>query len=291
MSLISTVELLESARDKKVLYLGETIEDEYIFVSPMAKPSKENILAVRFQKSELYEGGVLAAFNHARTFCDAAKLTMGNKIRKTRYVEENYQRKLFEIQYIQDGEAKGLLPDDIFSRFNTLAVADFGHCMFSPPIVEQICTSDKFVCISTQTNAHNAGYNLITKYSRADYICIDEPEARLAAADRYSPLEKVIEKIAGGRCQKIIVTHGRHGAYGWHEGRFVHKPTFSERPIDTMGAGDAFFAITAPIAQEGSIEDLLMIGNAAGTLKTQILGHRESVTKNQLIEFLKARWN
>ena len=37
-----------------------------------------------------------------------------------------------------------------------------------------------------------------------------------------------------------------------------------------------------------TMEDLLLIGNAAGALKTQIIGHRTSVTKEALIEFIKS---
>jgi hypothetical protein len=55
-----------------------------------------------------------------------------------------------------------------------------------------------------------------------------------------------------------------------------------------MGAGDAFFAVTAPMAKTGKMEDLLLIGCSAGALKTGIVGHRESVTKENLIGFIKA---
>lgn len=282
------IALIESVKEKNVLFIGETITDEYRFVSPMSKPSKENILAVRFKEAELYEGGVLAACKHVESFCNVAKITVGNEIRKVRYVEENYTRKLFEVQHIQDGPPKELLPVDVMSRFDVVAVTDFGHCMLSPELVKQVCEGGFFLAVATQTNAHNAGFNLITKYPRADYICIDEPEARLAAADRDSPIEDVIRKLADGRCSKFVVTHGRHGAYGYQDGRFLHSPAFTERVTDTMGAGDAFFAITAAMAEEGDIEDLLTIGNAAGALKTQIVGHRKAVTKDDLVSYLRA---
>jgi sugar/nucleoside kinase (ribokinase family) len=55
-----------------------------------------------------------------------------------------------------------------------------------------------------------------------------------------------------------------------------------------MGAGDAFFAVTAPMAKEGDVSDLLRIGNAAGALKAQIVGHRAAVTKAGLLELLRA---
>jgi hypothetical protein len=36
------------------------------------------------------------------------------------------------------------------------------------------------------------------------------------------------------------------------------------------------------------MEDLLLIGNAAGAIKTSIVGHRASVTKEVLCEFVRA---
>jgi hypothetical protein len=45
----------------RVLFIGETIIDEYQFVTPLAKPPKENVLAVRFQSAESWKGGADAA--------------------------------------------------------------------------------------------------------------------------------------------------------------------------------------------------------------------------------------
>ena len=87
MSLESALALIESVKDTKVLFIGETIIDEYRFVSPLAKPSKENILAVRFDRTEKYIGGVNAARAHAQSFCIADQLFCGPHIVKARYVE------------------------------------------------------------------------------------------------------------------------------------------------------------------------------------------------------------
>jgi hypothetical protein len=56
-----------------------------------------------------------------------------------------------------------------------------------------------------------------------------------------------------------------------------------------MGAGDAFFAVTACIAKEAPMRELLTIGNAAGKLKAQIVGHKGSVTKDALRAYLAGR--
>jgi sugar/nucleoside kinase (ribokinase family) len=64
----------------------------------------------------------------------------------------------------------------------------------------------------------------------------------------------------------------------------------TQQVIDTMGAGDAFLAVTAPFARHGRMEDLLLIGNAAGAMKTQIVGHRQSITKDALIRYMVDVW-
>ena len=285
MSLESALALIESVKDDRVLFIGETIIDEYRFVTPLAKPPKENVLAVRIQSTEMYEGGVNAAVAHARSFCQAVQVYFGNRIVKTRFVDTD-RRKLFEVQELDETltefsrDLAELLEDGVY------AITDFGHGALSPLLIHELCASKRFLAVACQTNAANHGFNLITKYPRADYIVIDEPEARLAAADRDSPIEAVMRKLAEGRCERFIVTHGKHGAYGLDRGRFLHQPTFSKNIVDTMGAGDAFFAVTAPMAKTGSIEDLLLIGNAAGAVKCSILGHRDSVSKPKLIAYL-----
>lgn len=283
MSLESALALIDSVKEKRALFIGETIIDEYRFVTPLAKPSKENVLAVRLIETERYEGGVDAAGAHARSFCEAFQFSFGNRIIKTRFLDAD-RRKLFEVQELDETPATEL--EMAFEKYPIYVICDFGHGALSPRIVAELCASSQFLAVACQTNAANHGFNLITKYPRADYIVIDEPEARLAAADRDSPIDAVMRKLCEGRCDKMIVTHGRHGAYGLHKGRFVHAPALSRNVIDTMGAGDAFFAVTAPMAEHGELEDLLLIGNAAGALKCQVLGHRESVTKTALVEFL-----
>lgn len=273
----SVFELIESVRDFKVLFVGDWIVDEYHYVSSLGKSPKEHLIPVKFNHKEVFDGGVTAAANHARSFCAVVDIAYASGgVRKVRYVDPLYTRKLFEVHY--DGHSLAHPPKR--SDYDVIVVADFGHG-------ELPAIPDGFRAINAQTNSANVGYNLITKYDHADYIVIDEPEARLAAADRESRIEDVILKLANGRCNKFVVTHGAYGAIGY-DGSFHLAPAYTDRIVDTMGAGDAFFAITAPMAKHGSMQDLLQIGNAAGALKTQIVGHRESVTKEKLVEFLRA---
>jgi bifunctional ADP-heptose synthase (sugar kinase/adenylyltransferase) len=272
------LDLIESVRGFSVLFVGHPIIDEYHYVSSLGKSPKEHLIPVRFDRKEVFDGGVVAAANHARSFCEKVHVyPIGPGVRKVRYVDPLYTRKLFEIHFTGDVTTGPLYP----GNYDVVVITDFGHGdIYSYP-------GGRFFAVNAQTNSANIGYNLITKYAHADYIVIDEPEARLAASDRESPIEEVILKLAKDRCDRFVVTHGAFGAVGYDHGDFYRCPAFTDRVVDTMGAGDAFFAITAPMAKHGRMEDLLRIGNAAGALKTQIIGHRSPVTKEALIEFLR----
>lgn len=275
--------LVESVSNLRVLFIGDTIIDEYHYVTPLGKSPKENLVPVQYHTREVFQGGVHAAANHVRTFCKEVNVhAAGPVTRKVRMVDQTYMRKLFEIQYFD-----GLAPETtIHGEHDVTVWADFGHGAMEGVRLPERPEPGKCMAVNAQTNAANVGFNLITKYPFADYIVIDEPEARLAAADRLSPIEQVIEKLAAGRCKKFVVTQGTGGATGYDGQRFYHAPALTKTVVDTMGAGDAFFAVTAPMAKDGEMEDLLLIGNAAGAIKCGIIGHRESVTKDVLMRYL-----
>jgi sugar/nucleoside kinase (ribokinase family) len=132
------------------------------------------------------------------------------------------------------------------------------------------------------------GYNLITKYQRADYVCIDAPEARLAVSDRISAISDIAYRLVNGRieCPNIIITHGKHGCVTYRRGDVAHTiPAVARRVVDTVGAGDAFLSVTAPlVAAGGAIDRIGFIGNVVGALKVEIVGHRRSIEKVSLIK-------
>lgn len=197
-------------------------------------------------------------------------------------VDGTYFRKLFEVHYECEE-----LPQKPIDVADITVITDFGHGFITKEMIPML-VHNQYVAVNAQTNSSNVGFNLITKYPIADYAVIDEPEARLAAQDRDSPIQDVLIRLATNRFQKMIITLGKHGAIGWSkEEGLAFSKAYTDKVIDTMGAGDAFFAVTAPMSKFIGIKDLLKIGNAAGALKTQIVGHRLSVTKADLIQFIK----
>ena len=256
----------------RVLFLGETILDVYHYGRVLGKPLKEPVLCFEEERLETFKGGVLAASEHAKSFCEV-EVFSSVTIRKDRWVDVSHTRKLFEV-YSKPERTPCSIPESDF-----VVVLDYGHGMFDREVVESI--KPKYLAVNVQTNSGNYGFNLATKWPSCDYLCVDEAEARLATQNQYGPIEKSLEKL-GEISKKVVITLGSKGAIGTGE---IKVAAFTDKIVDTMGAGDAFFAVTA-VHPNLEMKDLLRLGNAAGALKSQIVGHRTSVTKEALIEYL-----
>ena len=276
-------EIIEEAASKRVLFVGESIEDVYHYGTILSRPAKEPILCLDYKHSEHFMGGVHAAAEHARSFCLNVQIASNRVIQKHRYVEEAHTRKLFEI-YSGHADLPGAEPDAL-SGYDCVVVTDYGHGMMTPGLIDRLCSESKFLAVNVQTNAGNYGFNLATKYSHANYLCFAEQEARLATQNQHGEIENSLHKLRT-IADRVVITLGKRGAVGIDSGGVKKVAAFTERIVDTMGAGDAFFAITALISGQASLEELLTIGNAAGALKAQIIGHRQSVTKHALIAYL-----
>jgi len=271
----------ENARGKKVLFIGEAITDEYVYVSPLFRPSKEAILAVAQHNREEFVGGVHAAAAHIEGWCATTVRSQYFPVRKKRYVQQGFNRKLFEVYSISKAHlATRNIKEDIEDA-DVVIVLDFGHGLMTDYLVELVQRA-RFLAVNAQANAGNYGFNLVTKYKTADYVCVDVQEARLAVQDQWGPLDGVISKICDRMdCDKVIVTEGRNGA-SWPGG---HLPALETHPVDTLGAGDCFMAYTAPLIACGlSLPEAALVGCVAAGMKTDIIGHKTSVKPDLVME-------
>ncbi len=319
---------IESIQDKRLLFVGEAIIDEYLFAVPMGKSAKENIIATRYEGREAFAGGVIAAANHVADFVAEVEIitiigeddpyddlileTVRPNVkvhfirrprmpttRKCRFVDPGHTRKLFEVYYF-DETPLAVVEEDQLCRLiaersdwaDIVVVNDFGHGMMTPRAIQAVETSAPFLAVNAQTNSANHGYNPVTRYSRADYVCIDAPEARLALRDRFRDLGELIqgplrEQVA---CDHIVVTHGQNGCHTFSMTAGLGRvPAFTRKVVDTVGAGDAFLSVTAPLVAVGLDMELVgIVGNAVGAMKVGIVGHRESVERVPLLKFLTA---
>ena len=280
-------DLLERATSKRVLFCGERIQDVYHYVRPLGRPTKDAMLSVELLSTETFQGGVIAAAMHAKEFCFVGTRSGGRLYRKTRYVEASHLRKLFQTYTMMSPDRVAEESDaGSLGEYDAVIVMDYGHGLIDEAFLAELERA-KYLAVNVQTNSENYGFNLATKYKRADYLCVDEPEARLATQNRSSDIENSLLALAG-IADKVVITLGRDGAIGFSDRDGVRRiSAFTEQVVDTLGAGDAFFAVSALIAQEASIDEILHIGNAAGALKAGIIGHRRSVTKDELFAELR----
>ena len=267
--------------EKRVLFMGERIEDVYHYGRLMNRPAKEPIQCVEFERTEKFAGGVNATSEHALEFCDSVHNYSDRIVTKTRWLESSHGRKLFSC-YEGTKTWSFYMPQPQ----PIIAVCDYGHGMMTPERIALVESQPAFLAACVQTNAGNYGFNLATKYHDLDYLCVDELEARLATQNQAGDIKQSLAQLSS-IADTVVVTLGKEGAIGWRAGEIVHVPAFTDRVRDTMGAGDAFFAVTALFAEELALADLLRLGNAAAAVKTQHMGQR-AVTRAEVEAILAA---
>jgi rfaE bifunctional protein nucleotidyltransferase chain/domain len=317
---------LDGARPLKTLVIGEAIIDEYQYCETIGKSGKEPVLVARYVSSERFPGGILAIANHAGAVSDRVTmltslgeidsqeefvrssvkpdieqmfLYMHNAptIVKKRFLESYPFQKLFEVYVMGEIQQAKTYSESLCERlsniiddYDVVVVADYGHGMVTPAAADLLCRKAKFLAINTQVNAGNTGFNTISKYRRADYICVSERELRLEARSREKDLREIVEDVSiRFSCPRLMITRGERGSllYSKSEG-FSETPAFTGRVVDRVGAGDAVFAITALCAvQDAPIEVIGFIGNCVGAQAVGVVGNRTPVDRVALSRYIE----
>lgn len=319
------IERLKDLWPMKVLVIGDIILDEYHYCEVMGKSSKSPTLTARFLYAERYAGGALAVANHIAGYASQVYLVafVGEPAKdevfirsclkpniqaylvrhpgrptviKRRYVTPFQLVKMFEVCWLDsrdpDSEAEDMLLtqlESILPKCDLVVVADFGHGGVGGRTIRWLTQQPVFLAVNAQTNSANTGYNLITKYPRADYICIDEEELRLANRSRYGSLAEITERTAQTLgCRIASITLGARGSLTYHPERgMIHTPVFSSDVVDSVGAGDAYLSITSLCVRAGYPPELIgFVGNCVGALAVRIVGNRESVEPGALFSFI-----
>lgn len=315
---------LDKAKTTNVLVVGEAIIDEYHYCTPDAMSNKSPTLSARFESSEVFAGGVTPVGRHLSQLCKQVHILAGAgvetsdqretkpdqyanvnvtyvrrsdapTVRKRRFVDRFLNQKLFEVTFLDDRpipietqESFMTAIDELAAEADLVIVLDFGHGYFPAEIIEHLGKRSKFLAVNAQINSSNRGFNSIRKYVGADFISVDEYEIRLPFGDRYGSLENLITRLSEETgCKKINVTQGSQGTLYYDGVDFHQAPVFTNRVVDTMGAGDALLAATALMVHSQAPAELVpFVGNCMGGLMTQIVGHRTPVQAVDLQRFI-----
>lgn len=220
---------------------------------------------------------------------------------KRRFVERrgirNEYDKLFSMNYLPDDV------DDIrdvdrksfhdrlekeASQYDLVVVTDFGHGLLDSVAMDILQTKASMLALNCQTNSSNFGTNLITKYHHADCFALDIRELRLALSNsKESEVTLLKELMRHLQAQVGWVTLGSLGSIALDkELAEVKTPALTLSVQDTVGAGDAFFALASlGIGVGATVEECSFLGNLAGALAANILGNSSSVQKSDLLKF------
>jgi rfaE bifunctional protein kinase chain/domain len=316
---------IEQARSLKVLVVGESIIDEYHYCKTLGKAGKEPILAMRYESNERFAGGSLAVANHVAAFADQVRLLsfLGGEdsqeefvrdrlssnvaadfflmpsaptITKRRYIEHYPFQKLFEVYFMKDHDSASAEAErfrqalrHMLPQYDLVVVADYGHGMLDAETVKILCEGSRCLAVMTQSNAGNHGFNTISKYARADYVCQSEYELRLETRQRRQELREIMNDLAERlNCRKVLATQGNLGLFCHTRGEgFVRVPAFTGHFTDRVGAGDAVFAVTSLLmALDVPAELMALVGNAVGAMAVEIIGNRSAIDRVALQKFL-----
>lgn len=329
-SIFDVLGAISALQNLKILVIGETIIDVYDKCSAIGKSGKEPILVAKHNEQETYVGGVLAIANHVSDFCanvtcltyfgenkeyeqfirekvnQNVKLDPIYKLKsptivKKRFLDGYLNQKLFEVYDINDEYLPTEQKNEFIARIDSHArdhdliiIADYGHGLIDEEVAEYISSKPVFVCVNTQSNAGNHGFNCISKYPSADFVCIANRELQLAFRKRdVDAVEGMNLLINQFDYKNVLITCGSNGSYiRTKETVSNWIPAFNSNVKDRVGAGDAVLAITSPLIASGvNPEIVAFIGNIVGAQAVSILGNESFIKKTALckhiLHFLK----
>ena len=321
------LQVVEGMSKLRTLVIGDTILDEYHYCSAIGKSSKDPTLVLKYESHDMFAGGVLAVANIAAKFASSVELitilgekeshetfirsSLNEKVRpyflfksnaptliKRRFIDGYSMNKLLEIYVMGDSVLNRKQDTSLIelvrarlAECDMVIVADFGHGAINTQLKRLLSKKAPFLAVNAQSNAGNRGFNNITKYPKADYISIAEHEIRLEMRDPEGSIRKMMTSLVKKMgCRKLVVTRGRKGCMVMGQDLdFVQVPSFAQRVVDRVGAGDAFFAFTSLAAvQDGTSSELIgFLGNVAGSIAVEVMGNQKFVDKDRVINLIQ----
>ena len=154
----------------------------------------------------------------------------------------------------------------------SLMLADEGCAEYALDIIERAHALGKTVAfdVNYRTDIFRDRESAVKTYKRilaaADIVKFSEDEVE-TFTENY--VDSLTDKL-------VLITLGKEGSEWRYKGKRSKMPTITVKPVDTTGAGDAFFAgalsvidknVGKPLTEQ-VLNDALRFGNVAGALNT-----------------------
>lgn len=318
-------QMIASLSDLNVLVVGDAIIDQYHYVTPLGQTGKGNVFSVLYNSEEQFAGGSIAVANHIAGFSKSVTLVTGlgstdgheqfirdklqrnitpvffyfkdaSTVTKRRFVDTDLS-KLFEVYFFKEDSTADETEANIcqwlnanVASYDVVIVPDFGNGFITRRMAGILSKKARFIAVNTQINSGNRGYHVISRYPRADFVSLNEPELRLAAHNRHDSLDIVAKQVSERVQSKYLaVTRGTKGVmmFDWSAGIFYQVPALSTKVVDRIGAGDAFLSLAGLCVAKGlGAEVAAFIGSIAAAIDVQIICNREPVSFVDLSKYV-----
>ena len=319
--------LIETFKKIKVLVVGETIIDQYVFCEALGKSGKEPMLVLRDIKTEEYLGGAAAISRHLSPFCKHISLLsmIGEKgeylkeIKKKlpknisfKYIRKKNSPTILKrrfLDHINKSKVMGVytINDDILTKnedkqfynilkkiipnYDLVIVSDYGHGLISSKSANLISKLSKYSAVNAQVNAANVGYHSMRNYKKIDCVIINEKEIRHELRDRNGTINDLMKRLSQEQnIKNLVVTRGTRGSvlYNKKNRKFIMCDAYARTSIDKIGAGDAMLSAISLCLKCGLHKDLsLLIASLAAAQSVMTIGNKETINKDKILKSLK----
>jgi cytidyltransferase-like protein len=294
---------LAGASKLRVCLLGETIIDEWVDVTVTNLSQKSRCVAGLEQARTRQIGGTGVIALHLASFVERvdcftngpaleypsnvhATSLASSSLVKTRFVDQENGYRLFESKSPDLSNLKPNLQVD-FDDYDLVLIADFGHGLQDATALNARIAAKRsaFVGAMAQVNSSNYGYNLPTKYHGADYVSLNRTEAELCLRERGLPLMELQARISRLlETPTLSVTDGDQGVLVRSGNDLYALPTLSTSVVDTIGCGDAYFALSSVAACLGlPARSIALMGSIAAAGVAQRRGNESPVSEQEFL--------
>lgn len=265
----------------KIMIIGESILDEYIYCEALGKAGKEPILTYNKNKTEIYLGGSLATAQNISNFVKKVYLisALGEKKEKEKLILNQLNSNIIK-SFIYKKESPTIIKTKLYDQLNNnkvlglyefndkllnfdqekqllkkiqkfsnkvdaIIISDYGHGLISKSLVSKIKKLKSTFIVNTQINSANLGYHTIGKFYGYQYAIINEVELRHELRDRSSKTEYLIKLLSKKlNISNLIVTAGKKGSYLYYKNsnKLLFCPALASKIVDKVGAGDAMLS-------------------------------------------------
>jgi cytidyltransferase-like protein len=287
----------------RVCVIGETIVDEWVDVA-LTNLSTQSRCVAGLEKARVQQiGGAGIIARHLANFVADVhcfsngpagegpanlqhKAVADGELVETRFVDAESGRPVFKSKSMSLANVRHHeLP--AFDDYDLVVVADFGHGLLDAAEINRRIAVHRSstVAAMAQVNSSNYGYNLPIKYAGADYYSLNRTEAELCLHERNLALEELVAKSSRLlQCESLSVTDGDRGVLTTIAGTGFTLPSLSVTVVDTIGCGDAHFALSSIAVRLGLPAPLVaLVGSIGAAAMTQRRCNESAVSEAEFM--------